>query len=424
MATNLTKFTDSAGREAYKDSSGMVFTEGGNRATNYSEDDWNKRQTDKYGSVSANQIKAPVEVPYSSNAQSNYLSGLSKEEQKARNKVQDILSQQQVENDKRLAELRKNETVAVGEIKSLTTPFREDLEKTERERLHINKNFEENQKLVDELDTLLTEGNDLIKQQSEVTGLASIRNPRIQKTINDVAARVGVIEAVINARNGQIGQAYTMIDRSITAISADRKDQISYYETVINLNRQDMISLDENSSRIAQEQLDLAKGDLKRAEATVDYVKQLLVDPDTAGLMGEAGVRLTDSVDQINSKLRQAEYNREVRDMGNEVTLQGGVTVLNPSSVPADQLRSFTDSQGKTHYYKVPKASTATGGGKSATDYLDNLGSMNQSTNSSGGSTASQAPKFSPVGGVGSIWVDPKTGAIWQYISSGWKKIG
>lgn len=423
MASNLTKFTDAAGREAYKDTSGMVFTEGGNRATNYSVDNWNKRQSDKYGSISADQIKAPVSVPNSSNAQGSYISGLTAEEDKNRTKLEDILNQQKAENDTRLNELKQKETVALGNVKQLTTPFREDLEKTERERLSINKNFEENQKLVDELDSLLTEGNELIKQQSEVTGLASIRNPRIQQTMNDVAARAGVIEAVINARNGQIGQAYTMIDRSVAAISADRQDQISYYETVLNLNRQDMISLDEDSKRIAGEQLNLAKNDLSRAQATTDYVKELLINPATAGLLGEAGVRLTDSVEQINSKLKEAEYNREVREMTNEVTLGGGSAVLNPSSVPADQLRSFTDSRGQVHYYKVPKASTGGGGGGvTASDYINGIDTTKESVGSSG-SSSPQEPNFSPAGGPGSVWVDPKTGVIWQYTQSGWRQI-
>lgn len=53
----LTKFVDSAGREAYKDSTGMVFTEGGTRSTGYNVNDWNKRQGNRYptsGSSSGN----------------------------------------------------------------------------------------------------------------------------------------------------------------------------------------------------------------------------------------------------------------------------------------------------------------------------------------------------------------------------------
>lgn len=45
----LSKFTDSAGREAYKDERGQVFTEGGKTSTGYNESAWNQRQQNKYG---------------------------------------------------------------------------------------------------------------------------------------------------------------------------------------------------------------------------------------------------------------------------------------------------------------------------------------------------------------------------------------
>ena len=46
---SLTKFSDSAGREAYKDERGQVFTEGGKTSTGYNVDSWNQRQQNKYG---------------------------------------------------------------------------------------------------------------------------------------------------------------------------------------------------------------------------------------------------------------------------------------------------------------------------------------------------------------------------------------
>jgi len=44
----LTKFTDAAGREAWKDDKGMVFTVGGSNPTYYNVADWNTRQAKKY----------------------------------------------------------------------------------------------------------------------------------------------------------------------------------------------------------------------------------------------------------------------------------------------------------------------------------------------------------------------------------------
>lgn len=380
--------------------------------------------------IKANQIQAPVTVPLVSGASSSYMSGLNGSVEAARNTLQTTLATQKAETEAKIATLRQQESETLKKVGELSTPFREDLEKTERERLYVNKNFEENQTLVNELDQLLTEGNNLIKQQQEVTGLAAVRNPRIQQTMNDVAARAGVIEAVISARNGQIAQAYTLIDRSIGAITSDRQDQLNYYSAILNLNNRDLLMLDADSKRIAQEQTNILKNDLTRAESTVDYVKQLMLDPAKAQIMGEAGVSLNDSVETINSKLRQAQQVKEVRDMNNAMAKDGYTTVINPGSVPANQLVTLTDSIGNKYYYKK---SVSSGSGMSANDFI--LQELAKSGSSGTGSVSVPAstyslvkslasevatPSMSPSAGIGSRYTDA-LGRVWIYESTGWR---
>ncbi len=323
----------------------------GQDAPTFSDQDRSFIQSER---IRADQIQAPTQLSLpSSTSSGEFVTGLTAGVDQAKQALEDSIARQQGEIDTKLSDLRSKEKETLGKIEPLVEPFREELETTERERLFINQNFEENQALVNELDQLLTEGNELIRQQQEVTGLAAVRNPRIQKAMDDVAARSGVIEAVINARNGQIAQAENMIDRTIAAIAGDRQDQISYYGIILDLDRKDILSLDQTSRKLAQEQLDIKKGDLVRAQATADYVKQLLIDPATAALMGEGGVKLTDSISEINAKLTQATYAREVRDMSNAVIADGWQGVVSPKGVPKDELRILTDSKGKKHYYRV-----------------------------------------------------------------------
>ena len=205
-------------------------------------------------------------------------------------------------------------------------PFRETLEAAERERLAINKNFQDNQILVDELGALLTEGNELIRQQKEITGLSAIRNPRIDKTISDVNARIGVIEAVMEARNGQINQAYKMIDRSINAINADKQDQLTYYSTLLDFydNQKDdegkkLVTLDTDKRTFLNAQIGLLENDLAQSQANAQNIKDLMTDPETASFMAKAGVTLNDTVEEINEKMaRQSEF--EGKTGGEEFT--------------------------------------------------------------------------------------------------------
>lgn len=320
--------------------------------------------------MQANQIQSPVSLnlPSGQSNTAQATGGLQGQVDIYRKQLDETLAQRKAEADKQLEVLKKKEEETLAKAQELSTPFRQELETKERERLYVNKNFEDNQKLVDELDQLLTEGNQLLEQQKSVTGLAAIRNPRIQKTMEDISARAGVIQAVMSARNSQISVAENMIDRSINAIAADRQDQLSYYETVLSLNRQDMLSLDKESKDMAQQQIDLIKNDLTRAQDTADYVKKLLIDPATAKLMGQAGVSLNDSVEQINAKIENAQYANEVAEMSNQMELGGAVAVINPQSVPANQLRTLTDSRGVKHYYKAEPGTFGVPGGNTVSE--------------------------------------------------------
>ncbi len=320
----------------------------------------------------------PISLPSQTSATSGIVNGLQATVDTARTNLESTLGVEKEIIDERMKILREKETAAVEEIGTLTQPFREELETTERERLHITENFEANQKLVNELDTLLTQGNELIAQQKDVTGLAAIRNPRVQKTMEDVAARTGVIEAVINARNGQIGIAEGLIDRTVDAITKDRSDRIDYYETILNLNNRDIVSLDKDAKNVAEEQLNLLKTDLKRAEATQDFVKQLMIDPATAQLMGEAGVTLNDSIESINAKMANAQYAREVVNLSNEMVAEGAEKIVDTTGIPQSEVRVMTDTRGQKHIFRVrEKAKVGTASERSVGSATTQISSQN-----------------------------------------------
>lgn len=367
--------------------------------------------------VSANQIQAPTNTPAVPSSNS---SSLNKELEAARKALEQSLAKQAETNSQQLKEARAKETATLEEVKPLTAPFREDLEKTERERLGTDQVLADQKELLGELDQLLTEGNELIRQQKSVTGLAVIRNPRIQQTMEDVAARAGVINAVVSLQNTYLANAYQSIDRSVAAITADRQDRLNYYNTVLSLANRDIIELTTESRRIAEQQTNLLQFDLSNAQESVNEIKKLMLDPASASLMARAGVSLNDSVETINAKMSQAQYEQEIRDFANDFTTQGAVAVMDPSRVPADQLRSFTDSRGQVHYYKMPKSGS--GSTSTADSYLKTLTS-DTSTSSTTTRTQTKGPQFTPSGGTGAIWIDPATGVMWQFTSSGWKKV-
>jgi len=169
----------------------------------------------------------------------------------------------------------------------------------------------------------LTQGNRLIAQRRGLPINQRAQALRVGKAVQDVQARTGVIQAVMNARNGQIEQAFNMIDRSVAAINADRQDALNYYDTLLELNRSDMLDMDSESKEIAQEQRSVAKKDMELAQENAENIKKLMQDPETASFMAEAGVTLNDSPKEVNKKMAAQAKRQEKEQIKNEMALEG-----------------------------------------------------------------------------------------------------
>ena len=252
--------------------------------------------------------------------------------------------------------------IVEGEAQTLLQPFREQLETAERERLYITENFEANQALTRELDTLLTEGNALINAERARPAATSIVVARTNKAIEDVVGRSSVIQAVMSARNNQIAVAQNFIDRSVQAINADRNDRLNYLNTLFEFyeNQKDeegikLATLTKEEKGVIQSQINLIERDLEQAETNANYIKELLSDQDTAMFAANAGVSLNKSPEE-NNRLIAAQSERQlVEDTKNEFVSKGYQYVPFPTDTTglASQVIS-----GKTYYFRPPLGTT------------------------------------------------------------------
>lgn len=266
----------------------------------------------------------------------------------AKNNLTTVLTTQGASIDKEIAALEKEQKDALDAGKELTTPFREQLEKKQREKLKINENFEANQKLTNELEGLLTQSNELINIATGRQVSGKILQKSLTKTLADVQARAGVIQAVMAARNDQIAVAENMIDRTVNAIVADRNDELSYYNTIISLADNKLITLNSEKYKLAETARDEAIKDVESAQATADYVKSLMINPETAQFMADAGVSLTDSIDGINEKMAKQAKVQEGIDMRNSLVEAG--YDISPVPVPGG---IAVEAGGQTLYASV-----------------------------------------------------------------------
>lgn len=261
--------------------------------------------------------------------------------------------------------LKGKEDAAMGSLK--TTTDAETAEKRaalDLEKQRVDENYNANQALVGELDGLLSQGNAIIQQMQGTTGLASIMNPRIAKTMSDVQARAGVIQAVISARNGQIGVAQNQLQSTLSAVTSIYGDQLDYYKGLVDYydNQKDekgnqIISLDKDKKAYLDAKIGMIEDDVKNAENNVKLIQEAMLDPDKAKIIGQAGVSITDSPATIAKKLSDYDYSQELVDMSNEMATKGYSAKPIAGVTPV----TLTDSKGVTKsFYEIPsKTSTA-----------------------------------------------------------------
>lgn len=307
------------------------------------------------GSSPDGQQDISVPDPTANQSNENSMLSLQGEVDRLKEERDTIQADKKKQIDADLAELKKEQDKILADAKPLTEAFREELRKKELEQLHWTENFEKKQGYIAKLETLLTEGNALVDQMRGVTGLASIRNPRINQAINAVNAEVGVINAVLKVIDGQLNSAERMIDSTIADITADRKDQLAYYNTLLRLNENETIKLEAKETKFLDAQIAVIEDDLANAEAKADYIKSLLVDPATADMMARYNITINDTPEEVNRKMADGTYKDNVREQHIKMREDGWEWVPTPdllANIPANEIVKITDSRGQVHQYR------------------------------------------------------------------------
>ena len=257
------------------------------------------------------------------NAQAN----LDKERDRQFNKIQE--DKQNAQNE--LNEIRNNQAEGIAEMGNVALEEKNmKLAQLEKEEKRFDEEYQIQKNLGTQLTNLMTEGNTLIQQMKGVTGLASIRNPRINQTIEGITASVGVIQAALSVSQGLTSQAQSQLTTATNVITSAYTDQLDYYKTLNNFyesqasdSNQKLITLTKDERTFLDAKVTELEGKVASAQANSDYIQKLMTDPDTALAMAQAGVQLTDSPSQINSKMAIQAQQQKIIDTKNEYVKAG-----------------------------------------------------------------------------------------------------
>lgn len=185
----------------------------------------------------------------------------------------------------------------------------------------LQKDFDSRRRIVNELSTLLNEGNSLIRQQQGLPVAQRVVQQRAAQAMQTVAGRAGILEAVIAGLDGNIALSHNAIDRASNAVRSQWQDLVAYNNALLQLEQNRAITIEEAHKTFATETLSMAKSKLAGLEDTVNYVKEAMINPQTAQDFAEAGITLDMSVDEISKKLGEQMKRREDRAQSEALAL-------------------------------------------------------------------------------------------------------
>ncbi|MCK9599341.1 MAG: hypothetical protein M0R06_09890, partial [Sphaerochaeta sp.] len=344
------------------------------------------------GTTDINQQKTPTDVPpaftpppltaassadtFLKSSSANLEASKAQVEAFRNSQLKKIAEDKKAEQEKETA-YAAQEKAALDTSKTITEPFRADLEKTERERFKIEDNYFANQKSVGELETLMNEATTTVQSMKEKTGLDIIRTPKINEAVSNYNARIGVVKAVMAARNNQINVAENLIDRTVAAVNADRQDQLKYYDAVRSYysglkddSGKKIVALAADEDKIIEERVSQIKSDIAESEKVANKIKEMMfTDPQR---VEGSGISVNDSMETISKKLSDYDYKKGVTDVRNKMAEGGYFPVSTPEeakrlAAAGRQVVEIEDIKGNKSYYVAPPPK-ATGGTKATED--------------------------------------------------------
>nr|AUN36864.1 hypothetical protein [uncultured bacterium] len=331
--------------------------------------------------VPANTIKSVttpnLPTPNAPSVVNSYVGGLQQNVDTARKALDDSIKQQrdQLEAQRKQYEAQikeldsKEQNTIQNDIQPLLQPFRQNLETNERERFLVEQNYFDNQNTINEINALATGLQQDIATVQGVAAPAAIQQGKIGQIKEDALARIGVLQAVVSMRNNQISTAENFIDRTSEAILADRKDQLTYYETLLNFYEgqkdeagKKLVDVNSQDTDFVKAQIGLLENDLKEAQSNFDNIKSMMLDSAKADILARSGVKLTDTPEQVAQKISDYNFKAEKQDLQNQMALKGYSLLAFPEQAagknPSSLLR-IADSSGNEMVFYNPKLNPA-----------------------------------------------------------------
>ena len=268
--------------------------------------------------------------PTADTTQETFQNGLTEQATLARTELESTLKAERDAALKRQEELNKKmEKLMQNQDPTKRDTFAQEerivqnqLDAAETASASLEEDFAKRRKTVNELDTLLTQGNQLIEQARNAP-ITKYRSRSVSQEMQNVQARAGVLQAVVSGLDGNINFAHSIINNASNAVASVWNDQLTYNQAYMSLVESGELAKNKIQDDYANSQIVLAEQKLNQLEETKSYIQGLMIDPASAQFIADAGITLNDSVEEINTKMQEQTSKQEREDTINELTIDG-----------------------------------------------------------------------------------------------------
>lgn len=357
------------------------------------------------GTVNANSLhmghSVEMPAPTAPQTQANYQTGVQRKAEEERVRLESLMTterdaalKRQDDLNQRLEKLMQNQDPESRATYAQEQRIIENqLRVAEQASAALEDDFARRRAVVSELETLLTQGNELMKQASNSPVAMSVLNKSVAKTMSDITARAGVLQAVLSGLDGNLGQAHNIINNARAAVASSWQDSLAYHQTYMKLVEGGQLAKNKIHDAYAQAEISLAKERLDQLDNVANYINGLMIDPKSAQFMASAGITLNDSIEEINAKMAEQAGREEREGVINELTMKGYEFVPYAGD-RTDVVR--LDISGQSLAFLPPEVSTERvggfevlrdGAGNILTQRVAPTGSSSSSSSGSGDST-------------------------------------
>ncbi|MBI5402477.1 MAG: hypothetical protein HY959_03690 [Ignavibacteriae bacterium] len=215
----------------------------------------------------------------------------------------------------------ERETMVSKRYEELSKPFRAQMEELGNTEFQLKEKYKKYSELANSLTNYADIAyNDIVAEQNR-PALLSVSQGRVSNIKEDYNTKITLTKTAMAALSDDIALGRTFIDRGISAVVADRNDELNYLQFINGLIDQKLLTLtDEKKTAISdikeanQSRIETIQSEFKRIDEEKTKVQDFLLE--NADVSVKAGVILSDDyktmVEKVSTFLsKNPQYNPE-----------------------------------------------------------------------------------------------------------------